>query len=103
QAENHLFPTYLLADFLDGLLDVIAHRPAFAAAADFVDEVGNDFVPARRVDDFGMELQAEQFLRAVLNGREWRVLRDGDGFEAARQFRELVAVRVPDLELLRQI
>ena len=103
QAENHLFPADLLADFGDGLLDVIAHRPAFAAAANLVDEIGQDFLPARRVDDFGMELQAEQFLRAVLDGGERRVFRDGDRLEATRQFCELVAVRVPDLELLRQI
>ena len=103
QAEDDLFPADLRADFLDGLFDVIAHRPVLAAAADAVDEVGDDFPAARRVDDFGMELQAEQFPRAVLNGGEFGVLRDGDGFEAARQFRELVAVRIPDLQRFRQI
>ena len=66
-------------------------------------KLDNDFPAARRVDDFGMELQAEQFPRAVLDGGERRVLRDGDGLEAARQFRELVAVRVPDLELFAAI
>ena len=102
QAEDDLFAADLPPDFGDGLLDVIAHRPAFAAAADLVDEIGQDFLAARRVDDFGMELQAEQFLRAVLDGGERRVLGDGDRLEAARQFRELVAVRIPDLELRRQ-
>ena len=68
QAENHLFLADLRADFLDGLLDVIAHRPVLAAAADAVDEIGNDFPAARRVDDFGMKLQAEKFPRAVLDG-----------------------------------
>ena len=103
QAENDLFPADLVADFGDGLLHVIAHVPAFAAAADLVDEVGDDFTAARRVDDLGMELQAEQFLRAILDGGERRVFGDGDGFEAARQFRKLVTVRVPDLKLFRQI
>src|SRR5450759_2544105 len=57
QAENHALLADLRADFFDSLLDVIAHRPAFAAAANLVDEVGDDFPAARRVDDFGMELQ----------------------------------------------
>ena len=39
----------LRANFLDGLVNVIAHRPVFAAAADAVDEVGDDFPAARRV------------------------------------------------------
>jgi len=61
QAENDLFPADLRADFGDGLLDIAAHRPVFAAAANGVDEIGDDFPAARRVDDFGMELQAENF------------------------------------------
>jgi hypothetical protein len=67
-----------------------------------VDEVGNDLLAARRVDDFGMELQAEEFLRAVFNRRVFGIFRDGDGLEASGDFRELVAVRIPDLQLGRQ-
>ena len=68
QAEDHLLLADLRADRLDGLLDVVAHRPVLAAAADAVDEVGEDLPPARRVDHFRMKLQAEHLLRAVLDG-----------------------------------
>ena len=57
---------------------------------------------ARRVDDFGMELQAEKFLRAVFNRGVFGIFRDGDGFETVGNFRELVAVGIPDLQRLRQ-
>ncbi len=103
QAENDLLLADLRADFLDGLVDVVAHRPAFAAAADAVDEIGNDLAAARRVDDFGMELQAEEFPRAVFDGGVFGIFRDGDGFEAVGDFRELVAVGIPDLQRLRQL
>ena len=102
QAEDDVFLADLRADFLDGLLDVIAHRPAFAAAADAVDEIGDDFPAARRVDDFGMKLQAEKFLLAVFNRGELGVFRDGDGLETIGNFRELVAMGIPDLERLWQ-
>ena len=75
QAQNDPFAAHLRADFLDGLVDVMAHRPVLAAAADAVDEIGNDFPAARRVDDFGMKLQAEKFPRAVLDGGEFGIVR----------------------------
>ena len=102
QAEDDAFLADLRADFLHGLLDVIAHRPVFAAAADAVDEIGIHLAPARRVDDFGMELQAEEFPLAVFNRRVFGILRGRHGLEAARKFRELVAVRIPDLQRLGQ-
>ena len=81
-----MFLADLRADFLDGLVDVIAHRPVLAAAADAVDEVGDDFLAARRVGDFGMKLQAEKFPRAVFDRGVFGIFRDGDGFEAVREF-----------------
>src|SRR5215475_5877970 len=42
QAQNDLLAVHLRADGLDGLLDVIVHRPVFAAAANIVNEVGQD-------------------------------------------------------------
>ena len=67
-----------------------------------VDEIGDDFPAARRVDDFGMELQAEKFPGAIFDGRVFGIFRDGDRLEPVRQFRELVAVRIPDLQRFRQ-
>ena len=51
QAEDHLLLADLRADGLDRLVNVVAHRPVLAAAADAVDEVGDDLPAARRVDD----------------------------------------------------
>ena len=92
QTEHDVLFADLRADFLDRLLDVIAHRPVLAAAADAVDEVGINLASARRVDDFGMELQAEKSLLAVFNRGEFGIFRGGDGLEAGGNFRELVAV-----------
>ena len=92
------FPSPPGADFLDGPFHVIPHRPVFATTTNAVDKIGDDFPAARRVDDFGMKLQAEKFPRAVFNGGVFGVFGDGDRFEIARQFRELVAVRIPDLQ-----
>ena len=39
QAEDHFFLADLDSDLLDGLLDIAAHRPLAAAAADFAHEV----------------------------------------------------------------
>ena len=72
QAEDHLLLADLRADLLDRLVDVVVHRPVLAAAANVVDEVGDDFPAARRVHDFRMELQAEQFAVAVSRSRRNR-------------------------------
>ncbi len=101
QAQDHLLRADLRADGLDRLVNVVAHRPVPAAAADAVDEVGQNLAPARRVDHFGVELQAEHACGAVLDGRVSGVLRDGHRLEARRQLRQLVAVRIPDLQRLR--
>ena len=103
QAEHHVLLPDLGADFLHGLLEVAAHGPAFAAPANPVDKVGDDFAAARRVHDLGMKLQAEKFLGAVLNRRIFRVFRDRHGLESVGELGQLVSVGVPDLERLRQL
>ena len=59
QAEDDPLVADLRADFFDGLVDVVAHRPILAASANAVDEVGDDLLAARRVHHLGMKLQAE--------------------------------------------
>jgi hypothetical protein len=98
EAEDDAFGADLLADFVDGVVDVVVHGPVAAAAADAVDEVADDFSAAGCVDDFGVELEAVEFLCAVFDGGVVGVFGDGDGFEAGGEFGEFVAVGVPDLE-----
>src|ERR1035438_7676808 len=86
----------------DAKVNIVAHRPVPAAAADAVDEAGEDFAPLRRVHHFRVKLQAEHPSGAVLNGGVGGVLCDGDRFEASRQLRQLVPMRVPHLHGLRQ-
>src|SRR5262249_25694185 len=59
QAENDLLSANLRLDVFDRLLDVVAHRPVLAAAADIVDKIGQDLAPVWRVRYFRVELQAE--------------------------------------------
>src|SRR5262245_36042384 len=68
-----------------------------------MDEVGNDLRHARRMHDFGMELHSEESLHTILDGGVGRVFGNGDGLKPARQLRELVPVRIPNLELGGQI
>ena len=102
EAEDDAFIADLGAYFLDGLLDVIAHGPIPAAAAHAVDKVTVNLAAARGVDDFGMELQAVAMEGAVFNGRVIRIVGGGHGDKPARQARELVAVRIPNLQRIRQ-
>ena len=103
QAQDDLLLAHLGADCLDRLVDVIAHRPVLAAAADVVDEIGDDLPAVGRVHHFGMKLQAEHLALAVLDGGEVRILGHGHRFEAFGKLGQLVAVRVPDLESLRKV
>src|SRR5213594_1758107 len=102
QAEQDALRADLGADGLDGLVDVAAHGPFLPAAADAVDKVAEDFLAARRVRDFGMKLDAEEFLGPVFDGGVGGILRDGHRLEAVRQLRELVAVGIPNLHLRGQ-
>ena len=92
QAEDHLFPAGLGTNVLHRLLDVVAHRPFATAAADFVNEIGDDFFSLRRMDHFRVKLEAVKARPGILDRREGGVLRGGDRLEAVRQAGELVAV-----------
>ena len=103
QAQDHLFVADLGADGL---------RPPGRCSCCIVQflpqpqmpwtKLSEDLAPVRRVRHFRMKLQAEHLRGAILNGGVSRVLRDGHGFEASRQLRQLVPVRIPDLQGLRQ-
>ena len=50
----------------------------------------------------GWNCRPNSFRARFSMAANWRIFRDGDRLEMARQFRELIAVRVPDLDLPRQ-
>src|SRR5207302_5891090 len=101
QAEDDVLAADLRAYCLDGLLDVVAHGPVTAAAADAMDEVAVNLATARRVDDFRMKLQTVGIRRAVFDGCVIRIVRRGHRNKSFRQTGEFVPVRIPDLERFR--
>ena len=102
QAQDDPFPGGLGLDFLHRLVNEMAHGPLPAAAADAVDEIGDDFAPARRVRHFRVKLQPVKFPGGVFNGGELRVVRGGHRFEAPWNPGQFVPVRIPDLQAVGQ-
>src|SRR6185503_11559154 len=98
EAEDDAFVADLGANFVDGLVDVVAHVPFLAATADAVDEVADDFAPARRVRNFRMELNAVKMARTIFDRGEGRIVRDGDRRKAFWELRQFIAVGIPDLK-----
>ena len=103
QSENDPFRPNLVFDFLHRLVNEMPHGPMLAAAADAVDEIGNDFPPARSVDDLGMKLESEKSPVPVLDGGELRVVGGGHRLEAVRRRDQLVPVGIPDLQGIGEV
>src|ERR1035441_1599220 len=102
QTQDHLLIAKLGADGLHRLVSIVAHRPTLAAAADAVDEAGEDLAPMRRVHHLRVKLQAEHPGGPVLDGCVSGVFSDGDRFEASRQLRQSVPMGIPNLHGFRQ-
>src|SRR3954468_7875242 len=101
--KNDFCFAYLGAYRFDGLVNVTAHRPVFAATADAMDKVAQHVAALRCVGDLRMELEGEHFARAIFHRSEFGVLADGDRLKAGRRARQFIAMRVPDLERFRQV
>src|SRR6185436_6445317 len=71
-------------------------------AADFIHEIFQQLLAARRVDDLGVKLDAVEPALRILDDGVGRVVGAADGAEAAREFRELVAVGIPHVHRLPQ-
>ena len=87
------------ADSFDLLLGESAHAEVERDAALF-EERFVEFLAARGVGDFGMELDGVEAAFGVGDGAVRRVGGPGDGLEALRRRADLVAVRHPDVEML---
>ena len=79
------------------------HGPVWFAAADAEHESADHFLPAGRVRDFGVELDAIEWFGVVGNGGEGRVRRAADDVEIGGERGELVAVGHPYLGRARRV
>ncbi len=102
QAEDDVIAADFRADAGARFLDEGTHRPVRRRAADFIHEIFQQLLAARRVDDLGVELQPVEMALRILDDGERRIVRAADGAEAAREFGELVAVRIPDVHRLAE-
>ncbi len=102
RAEDALVPDYR-SDALDLLLDDRCRRPRRRDVRDLVQEVLEDVLAVRRVDDLGVELHAVQPPCAILErGDRRRGRRRGDD-RAHRRRGHRVAVAHPDGLLRRKV
>ena len=67
--------------------------------ADVINEVLQNLPTARRVHDFGMELQSVELPLGIFDGGEVAAFSGPDNVETFRQRRHFVAMAVPNVEL----
>ena len=87
----------LRADVGDLGRAIFGHRPVAGQAADVADEIGEQLAAVRRVDDLGVEHQAEEAALLVGGDRIGRAFGRGDDAEAFGQRLDPVAMAHPDL------
>jgi len=98
QAQDDLLVADLLADPGDRLVDVVAHHPVGAAAADVEHEARQQALALHRVGDLGVELDRVEAARLVGHAGHRAGRRGRHQPEARRHLDDLVAVTHPDLE-----
>ena len=97
QPADYLAVAHLGADFLDLGLAEFGHRPVTGQAADMAHEIGQQARAIGRVNHFGMELHGIDAAFIIRDDRIGRTGAGGDGAEAGRQPRHLVAMAHPHL------
>ena len=97
QAADDAPVTHLRTDFGHLGLAVGGHRPVALQPADAVDEIGEQFRPIGRVDDFGVELRAVKLPRLVRDHGKGRAVGYRHDLETGGELRHLVAVAHPYL------
>jgi len=95
-AEASAVVGHLFSDFLHGLAYEVAHFPVAGAAADFVEEVFQNDGAFGGVRDFGVKLDAEEFLFFVFYGGEGAGFGVGQSEKIVAGVFELVAVAGPN-------
>ena len=102
QGADDLAAADLLAHALNAVTDEVPRRPKRGAAANFVEEVLDNRLALRRMNDLRVELQP-QHTRAVAHYDDGRVFGAGEGPEAGRRLANLVAVAHPHGHGLRKV
>ena len=97
QAEDDGVAADLPVELIDGRVDERGGRPVAAAAADGLDEIGQDAGAVFGMIDFGVELYGVGLFAEDAVGRVDHAGRGGQHSGIVRQGRDGVAVRHPDL------
>jgi hypothetical protein len=92
--------THLFSDARASLFDKGAHRPVHRAVANVKQKILKNLPATRRVCDFGMKLQSVQLLLWIFHRGEIAAFGGPRDAKTFRQRRHLVAVAVPDVDLL---
>ncbi len=98
EPQQHLVAAHLLAHRGDGVLDDVVRRPQGLAAADVVDEAGENPRPLAGVGHLGMELHPVVAALVVGHAGQRRVVGLGDHPEAGRHLDDPVTVAHPHVQ-----
>jgi hypothetical protein len=95
--------TDLRANLRHGLVNVTAHRPFLAAAANEVNEVADDFPAARCMGHFRMELQSVGLQGPILDRCVIRIFRAGHRSKPEGKFGQVISMGIPHLDFSGQV
>ena len=98
QCADHAAVPHLPTDLVHATGHEGAHVPGRLTLGDLEQEVGQNVFPLRRMDDLGVELDAEEGTLAVPEGGVRGVPRVGQDLERGGEFVHLIPVAHPDLE-----
>ena len=90
-------------DRLNGFVDETCRSPIVLGAADAEDKIAQQVLTVLGVVDLRMELDGEDPSLRIFDGRDGCIRRTRDEMEAGWQFFGVVAVRHPDIQILRNI
>ena len=100
ESEHNLVVAYLLLQLRHRVVDPRRQLPVGVGAADVEDEVGDDLLSVLRMDDLGVELDAEEAAALVAHRGVGAVRGPRAHLEALGYRRHAVAVAHPDDELV---
>ncbi|OPY89682.1 MAG: hypothetical protein A4E72_01022 [Syntrophus sp. PtaU1.Bin208] len=100
QSQDDLCVAHRGADLLHGIPDEGRHGPAFLAAADGEEEVFQHLFPFRRMDDFGMKLEAVKAPLRIFNSGDPGIGRFRSDLKSRRQLVDCIPMTHPAAGIL---